>query len=314
MPVPQHYSFTRYLSAKRTVDDRALNGHVWQQLLSRLKTISAHQPLHILELGAGIGSMAERLLCADLLTEATYTGIDANPDAIAQGHREVQRWAAEAGFQLTINATGRHLQRGAQRLVLHLETVDLFDFIDRQRGQRTWDLLVAHALLDLLDVPTALPALLSVLSPGGHFYFPITFDGASILEPAIDSPYDAHIEALYHATMDQRMVQGRPSGDSRTGRHLFGHLRALGAEVLAAGSSDWVVFAGPEGYPADESYFLHDIINTMHTALAHHPELDADRFARWVRQRHAQVEDGTLVYIAHQLDLVGRVSNQPHTR
>ncbi len=308
MPEPRSYSFTRYLSAKRTVDDRAFNGHVWQQLLSVLKTASARQPLHILELGAGIGSMAERLLCADGLTVATYTAIDADPDAIAQGHRDAQQWATKAGFRYTATDTGGRLRRGHQDLVFHLETIDLFDFIAQQRQQRTWDLLVAHALLDLLDVPTALPALFSVLAPGGFFYFPITFDGASILEPAIDPPYDAHIEALYHATMDQRVVQGRPSGDSRTGRHLFGHLRALGANVLAAGSSDWVVFAGPQGYPADEAYFLHEIIHTIHTALANHPELDADRFAHWVHQRHAQIQDGTLVYIAHQLDLVGQIS------
>jgi SAM-dependent methyltransferase len=297
MPVPQRYSFTRFLSAKRTVDERALNRHVWQQLLSLLHAIAARQPVHILELGAGIGSMAERLISANVLTEATYTAVDANPDAVAQGHREAQRWAP-----------GGRLQRDHQDVTLHLETVDLFDFIAQQRGQRTWDLLVAHALLDLLDVPTALPVLLSVLSPGGLFYFPITFDGATILEPAIDPPYDALIEALYHATMDQRLVQGRRSGDSRTGRHLFGQLRALGAEVLSAGSSDWVVFAGSEGYPDDEAYFLHDIINTIHTALAHHPELETERFARWVHQRHTQIEDGTLVYIAHQLDLLGRVS------
>jgi SAM-dependent methyltransferase len=295
------------------VDDRALNGHVWQQLLSLLETASTRQPLRILELGAGIGSMAERLICARVLTEATYTAIDVNPDAIAQGHRDAQRWALEAGFQYRSNDTGGCLQRGHQNVTLHLETVDLFDFIAAQRGQRTWDLLVAHALLDLLDVPTALPALFSVLSPGALFYFPITFDGASILEPAIDPPYDARIEALYHATMDQRVVRGQRSGDSRTGRHLFGHLRALGAEVLGAGSSDWVVFAGPDGYPDDEAYFLHDIINTIHMALTHHPELDAERFARWVHQRHAQIEDGTLVYIAHQLDLVGRVPAPPHT-
>ncbi len=307
MPMPQSYSFTRYLSAKRTVDDRALNWHVWQQLLSLLETASARQPLHILELGAGIGSMAERILCANVLSEATYTAIDANPDTIVQGRRDAQQWAAEADFQFAANVTGGRLQRDRQDVVLHLETADLFDFIAEQHGQRTWDFLIAHALIDLLDVPTALPILFSALAPGGYFYFPITFDGASILEPAIDPLYDAHIEALYHATMDERIVRGQPSGDSRTGRHLFGHLRALGADVLAAGSSDWVVFAGLEGYPADEAYFLHDIINTIHTALASHPELDADRFARWVHQRHAQIEDGTLVYIAHQLDLVGRV-------
>jgi hypothetical protein len=107
--------------------------------------------------------------------------------------------------------------------------------------------------------------------------------------------------------MDQRLVAGAPSGDSGTGRHLFAHLRAAGVEVLAAGSSDWVVFAGPNGYAADEAYFLHFIIHTVHTALTGHPDLDAERFTAWIAQRHAQVEQGTLMYIAHQLDLLGRV-------
>src|SRR5712691_8440602 len=35
---------------------------------------------------------------------------------------------------------------------------------------------------------------------------------------------------------------------------------------------------------------------------AAHPDLDAERFTAWIAQRHAQVEQGTLVYIAHQLD------------
>jgi hypothetical protein len=88
---------------------------------------------------------------------------------------------------------------------------------------------------------------------------------------------------------------------------IFGYLRSAGAELLDAGSSDWVVFAGPNGYPADEAYFLHFIVHTMHAALEGHPDLDAARFEDWVAQRHAQVEQGALVYIAHQLDFLGRV-------
>jgi hypothetical protein len=113
--------------------------------------------------------------------------------------------------------------------------------------------------------------------------------------------------------MDRRIVAGNPAGDSRTGRHLFGHLRASGAELLDAGGSDWVVFAGPNGYPADEAYFLHFIIHTIHAALAGHRCLDAKRFAAWIEQRHAQVERGTLVYIAHQLDFLGRVPTPRET-
>jgi len=103
------------------------------------------------------------------------------------------------------------------------------------------------------------------------------------------------------------VLDGKPSGDSRTGRHLFANLRTAGVDVRAAGSSDWVVFAGANGYPADEEYFLHDIIHTIGAALTGHPNLDAARLDAWVTQRHAQIEQGALVYIAHQLDVLARV-------
>ena len=59
-------------------------------------------------------------------------------------------------------------------------------------------------------------------------------------------------------------------------------------------------------YPADEAYFLHFIVETMASALASHPELDAARFAAWIAARHAQIAAGELIYIAHQLDFAGR--------
>jgi hypothetical protein len=200
-----------------------------------------------------------------------------------------------------------HLQRPGRDIKVKTEAIDLVRFVTREQGQQTWDLLIAQAFLDLVDVPTTLPALISLLRPGGLLYCPITFDGGTVFQPEIDPQLDRAIEACYHQTMDQRLVAGKPSGDSCTGRHLFTHLQAAGAEVLAAGSADWVVFAGANGYAADEAYFLHFIIHTMHTALTGHPHLDAGRFTAWIAQRHAQVEQGTLVYIAHQLDFLGRV-------
>jgi len=107
--------------------------------------------------------------------------------------------------------------------------------------------------------------------------------------------------------MDRRITAGKPSGDSRCGRHLFGHLAAAGAELLAAGASDWVVYPAAGRYPADEAYFLHFILDTVAQALIGQPELDLDRFAAWIRARHAQVDAGELVYIAHQVDFLGRV-------
>ncbi len=308
MPIPNTYSFTRYLAAKKSVDDRALNRHVRESLVRALPVATPEHPLRALEVGAGIGTLVERLLDWGLLTQAAYTAIDAEPQHILEIQQRLPDWLSGEGFTVRQESRNRlRFWRGSQNVVLDLEAVDLFDFAARPSEYHAWDLLIAHAFVDLLDVSSALPLLFSLLRPGGLFYFSITFDGATILQPEIDPALDSQIERLYHQTMDRRTIAGKPSGDSRTGRHLFGHVRAAGAELLDAGGSDWVVWAGPDGYPADEAYFLHFIIHTIYGALKGHPGLDGARFADWIEQRHAQVEEGVLVYIAHQLDFLGRV-------
>jgi hypothetical protein len=205
-----------------------------------------------------------------------------------------------------IDATRERLAGAALPFELSLRAADVFTAIaptDRPPA----DLLIAHAFLDLLDLPRALPVLLSALAPGGLFYFTLNFDGLTILEPAIDSGLDELIMRLYHQTMDERRVDGRLSGDSRSGRHLLSLIPAAGGELLAAGSSDWVVAPRHGGYPGDEAYFLHHILHFMETSLAGHSALDAARFDRWLARRRAQIDAGELIYIAHQIDIAGRV-------
>ena len=287
MPIPIHYEFARYLAAKKSVDDRALNRHVWDTLLRVIAQRSRKEPFLVLEIGAGIGTMIERLTAWNM-TECPvlYTAIDAEPNNIDVAQRRLIDSPPSSSWRIV------------------LETVDLFDFIEQNSG-RSWDLLVAHAFLDLLDVPARLPDILSLIKPGGLFYFTINFDGLTILEPALDPEYDAEVMRLYHETMDKRMANNLPSGDSHTGRHLFQNLRANGAAILAAGSSDWVVFPQNSGYPDDEAYFLHFIIHTIAAALENKPGLEHSRFAEWIAERHAQVQRGELIYIAHQIDFVG---------
>jgi hypothetical protein len=108
--------------------------------------------------------------------------------------------------------------------------------------------------------------------------------------------------------MDMRKMNGHIYGDSLTGRHLFKYLKSSTSELLSAGASDWVVHPISGNYPADEEYFLDYIIHTIHQELIDHPELDKDEFLAWIERRHAQVDRGELVYIAHQLDFLGRIN------
>jgi hypothetical protein len=112
----------------------------------------------------------------------------------------------------------------------------------------------------------------------------------------------------YHRDMDERVRYGRPAGDSRTGRRLFGYLRDAGAPALAAGSSDWVVSAGPDGnYPDDEAYFVRCILNTIQNALrSREDRVEPADLADWLAARGRQLAAGELVYLAHQLDFTGR--------
>ncbi len=280
------YTFAQYLESKKSVDDRALNGHVWQTFLDNLPP---QRPLHILEVGAGIGTMVERLVEREALPgPVVYLALDSEATNIETAH--TRDLAAPDSWSL------------------HFEAVDLFAFGARERGRRRWDVIIAHAFLDLVPLPETLALLFDLLEPDGLFYFTINFDGETILQPVIDNAFDAHVLALYHQTMDARVIHGRPSGHSRTGRRLFSALSAAGADILAAGSSDWVVFAGPSGYPDDEAYFLHFLINTIAEALHGHPQLERHLFNAWIAQRHAQIDAGTLVYIAHQLDFCGRLA------
>ncbi len=305
--IPQEYSFLRYLAAKKDLDDRSLNRHVLETLAGYLLESVRTSPLRVLEVGCGIGTMLERLIDWQLIGEAAYTGIDLNPGNIVEARLRFRRYAAARGADLSMEAGLFLFRQPWLTASVEFKVIDLFDFLAREQGRSRWDLIIAHAFLDLVDLGTTLPGLLGLLAPGGFFYFTLNFDGSTVFKPTIDPGLDRLIETLYHRNMDQRCVAGRPSGSSCTGRRLFAGLQAAGATVLAAGSSDWVVFPGPDGYPGDEAYFLHFIIHTIQQALEGHPELPAAEFGAWVARRHDQVQRGELIYLARQLDFLGRV-------
>lgn len=296
MTQPEPFDFRRYLAAKQTVDDRALNRPVLAQLTGRLA--DSPPPLRVVEVAAGIGTMLERLLAWPVLPpQLHYLALDREPAYIAEAIQRLSIWAERLGLRVEAEAAQRFTLTGPnRRCEVTFEASEVTDFIGRDAGN--WDLLIAHAFLDLVDLPAVLPGLLGLLRPGGLFYFTINFDGETILLPEIEPALDQQIIRRYHQLMDR----GRPAGHSRTGRALFSHLPAAGAEILAAGSSDWVVYAQNGRYPADEATFLHNIISTIANDL--HGQSDLP-LAAWLAERHAQIERGELTYIAHQLDFLG---------
>lgn len=305
-PEPEENSFSRYLAAKKELDDRSLNRQVREALADHVRERRRSSPLRVLEVGCGSGTMLARLLDWRLLDGAAYTGIDHNPHLIEEARRRFCSHLPPRGPGLPKNLRNRLAESHPLAGVV-FEALDLFLFLARERDRSRFDLIIAHAFLDLVDLKSTLPGLLALLAPGSCFYFTLNFDGATIFEPVIDPELDRLIETRYHHTMDQRRVQGRPSGSSVTGRRLFGEIPAAGGTVVAAGPSHWLVYPGPDGYPGDEAYFLRFILHTLEQALEGDPQLPAAAWRDWLSRRRVQIEQQKLVYFARQLDFFGRV-------
>jgi hypothetical protein len=298
------YSFPRYLLAKQSVDDRALNKDVLQALRSSLPP----QPLRIIEVGGGIGTMIRRLVRWEVVRQCEYVLVDEQRENIEYAAAWLKAWAEETGLGVEER---RPVARGEQNQIrvfdqsrdvrIRLAQADVFDFIER--NDEPADLLIAHAFLDLLPMPEALIKLLRLTRELA--WLTINFDGVTTFEPPVHAALDAQIEALYHETMDHR-----PSGgESRSGRRLFGYLRQAQAEILAAGASDWVVYASKGKYAAEEAYFLYFILHFVEEALKGKEGLNPVAFEEWLQVRRAQIERGELVYLAHQMDFLVRRSN-----
>jgi SAM-dependent methyltransferase len=289
-----------YLNAKKSIDDRSLNAHVWSELWQHLP----EPPLRILELGAGIGTMIERMLERGKLRQASYTALDLNSSVITAAQRRLSRWAADHKLKVDPSENTLALHGDDLNLKVTFLKGDVTGDLKDQVGAE-WDLLMGHALLDLVDIPTVLPSLLALIRPGGLFYFTLTFDGLTHFEPGIDADLDRRIIRHYHQTMDERRYMDQPAGASQSGRRLLGELSRLGADILAAGASDWVIHPQENGYPDQDATFLEMILDTIEHALGEHGELPQEDLDLWLRKRRQQLADAELIYLAHQLDVCG---------
>jgi SAM-dependent methyltransferase len=289
--------YARYLAAKTTVDDRALN----REVLDELRRLLPGGAPRVLEVGAGLGTMVARLLHWGVVGAGEYVLLDADRQLLDSSRRWLSDWAAAREVRCDLLPDGLLVGDLQVRLV-HAE---LGSYLEAAHGELA-DVLIANAVLDLVDVRAVLPGLLRLLAPGGVYWFTINYDGETIFAPG--HPLDDQIMKAYHRDMDDRIRYGRPAGESRTGRGLFHHLRDAGAPALAAGSSDWVVYPAADGsYPADEAYFVRSILHTIRDALRNRKDqVEPADLADWLAVRRLQLAAGELVYIAHQLDFAGR--------
>lgn len=278
-----NHAATRYLEAKRTVDDRARSPRVRDRLLSVLPDSP-----RILDVGCGTGTTVPRLLEWGV-DDGVYRGVDSDAGVVSFARAVRPTALRRAGYDVTITDDGF----AVENLSVAFEQADAMAALDGGR----FDLVVAQAFADLVPVGALLDGIESALAPGGLAYLPITFDGGTIFQP--DHPADRAIERAYHEAIDTR--EGR---DVHAGRHLADACRRRSGDLLGMASSDWTVRPVDDAYPGDEAYFLGRILDFVESALRDRP---IEGKADWLATRREQLDRAELTYVAHQYDLLYRV-------
>lgn len=299
-------AFIEYLQVKKSIDDRSLNRAVWETLVATMPAASRERPWWVLEIGAGIGTMIQRLIEWGFLHYAHYTAVDASPAFLEEGRTRLMNWAHQRGLEALYDGKELRVLGSNHEIRISFVAEELSRWLSKSSPQERYDLLIAHAFLDLVNLEETLPNLMRCLKPGGLYYFTINFDGLTVFEPAVEETLDEKILATYHRTMEERMVGEKPSAGACSGRRLLRALDQMGGKLLRAGASDWVVHAIEGKYPPGEDRFLRFLLQMIDEALIGSAEVKESQLRDWIECRLDQLEKGDLILITHQLDLLGR--------
>ncbi|AKU07231.1 methyltransferase domain-containing protein [Haloferax gibbonsii] len=293
--------FVHYLHAKESVDDRALHRPTLASLIDRLEARAesrSGQPLRVVSVGAGTGAMCRRLLSwgvFDAHDEIKYVMVDRKRGMADHAAAAFAKWARAAGWTAEPTPDGFRIERHGRSVSLTYVTSDLFEAMTVL--PKAIDLVVAHAVLDVLPLRRAVDALLSRLTDEGLFYAPITFDGRTAFRPS--HPDDDAVLGAYHETM-----RGGERAGPDTGSDLLSVLPDLGAPVVAAGGSDWVVHP-----PHDDEarIFLDRVLGFVEESVGESAAVDRESLDRWLEARHDDLAGDELAYVAHNLDVLAEL-------
>ena len=284
--------FISYLEVKAPLDDRSLHPRVTTAFLEALAASRSRQrgrngPFRILEAGAGIGTMARRLESQGALSAIDFLLLDASPGLLSEARRRLGK-GESARFEYLESDIEGYARRASAGTA---PRVDAF---------------VAHALLDLLDLPPLLPLLRETAFPGSPFWLSLVYDGLCAWEPTLDRGLEDLLGSEYNASMDER-----GHGGSRLGRALFSLLPASGFRILDAGASDWAVFPREGRYLPGEALFLDCILDFFEESLSRRPAVPAAELTSWLAARRAQVAAGEAVFLARNIDFLAENPGNP---
>jgi trans-aconitate methyltransferase len=293
-------AFADFLQAKYALDERSLNREVRGAFLDALHTLPH---IECLDVGAGTCATFRRMLNSGLTPPLSLTALDRDPALLDLARVQAVAWLRAADLEPHVEE--RAIRTHGERPVdIRFVAGDLKDY----RPDRHYNVITAHAVLDIVPLSDSSRLFAAWLAPGGYLYASINYDGDTALLPVYsDAAFEARLLGHYNDTMELRRVDGQATGGAQCGRRLLGLLPDAGFDVLAYGSSDWNItpFLG-EYRDADAACLaaLLELIGAegQRSGLFHQDHLD-----RWREDRLNLLQQRRLGLIVHQLDLLARL-------
>ena len=279
MPV----AFADFLQAKFALDERSLNREVRAAFLDALHSLPQ---IHCLDVGAGTGATLRRLLNSELAPPLSLTALDRDLGLLDIARQEAEGWL-------------KNKRLTAIRFAV--------DEVKDHRPDRLYNVITAHAFLDLAPLPQALRLFAAWLQPGGYLYASINYDGDTTLLPVYDdADFEARLLEHYNHTMEQRRVDGQATGGAYCGRRLHGLLPEYGFDILAHGSSDWNITPFLGEYRDGDAVCLKALLEMIYGEGQRSGQFHHDQLDRWRENRLRLLQQRRLELTIRQLDLLGR--------
>lgn len=322
--------FADFLDAKFELDERSLARDVQDACFASL---ASRTPLRCLDVGTGTGAMVRRVLdAANDTASIDIVALDRDASLLVRARGNLRAHLSRRGFvalddaddtpeadvvnradgarpadptdradDRDLHASPVHMHDRRRRIRVRFACSDIARF-EPAPGER-YDLVTAHAFMDLVPMRPLLEGFARWLAPGGLFYASMNYDGETTLLPVYaDAAWEARLLLRYDASMEERRVDGAPIGGAHSGRRLHAMLPDAGFEILACASSDWNALPH-RGCLRDRDAL---VVSVLLEAIRRENEAhcDARRLAAWWSDRRARLEAGSLGAIVHQIDLL----------
>ena len=288
-----------WLAARDPYDVAALDREAISMLRAWADRQPTDRPLRVVDLGCGTGSGLHRAL--------TWLA-----------NRPVQAYAVDRDAALLVAFSGGDgrtapseddVRNGAESSIRGVRVspvvADVLGPLEAAGGpsDATVDLVISHAVADLLPLELFATRIAALLRPGGHAHLGLTYDGETAFSPTDDPMRDRRVIDAYHRHMDQAREREPDHGGSTAGRRLAAALMAAGLEVVRAAPSTWDVRAadGPAGRAV-----LAGLIGFVIDSLSELNEPPADELSRWERARRRALDAGELRARVRHLDVLVR--------